>query len=124
MECLLFRSPFHDEHPYDNSGLPTSRRRIENMPDTHIEDITSDQDRYRLIRKFYTRCTDTFIWNFSGIVKFLKYFNDFPYYDVPFDYYMHNMFETDVDFKNYWSLDTFFIQGSNKGFERSTIQND
>ena len=29
-------------------------------------------------------------------------------YGVPFDYYMSNFFETNLDFKHYWSENEFF----------------
>ena len=92
--------------------------------ETFIEDITCPNDKYRLIRKFHTRCTDSFLWNYTGIVKFLDYMNKNPFYDAPFDYYMTNFFENHLDFKQYWSMSTFFIQRTNYGLEESTIQRD
>jgi len=109
--------------PYCDCIMPY-RDKQNNLPNTYIEDITTPNDEFRLIRKFHTRCTDSFLWNFNGIVEFLNYMNDNPYYDAPFDYYMTNFFETNIDFKHYWSLDTFFIQGTNYGLDNSTIQND
>ena len=80
--------------------------------------------KYKLFRKYHTRCTDSFIWTYKGIQKFLNYMNENPYYEAPFDYYMCNFFETNKDFRHYWSYDTFFFQGSNYGLEKSTIQSD
>lgn len=94
------------------------------LPTTFIEDITCSTEKFRLIRKFHTRCTDTFLWNYSGVTKFLDYLNKNPIYDAPFDYYMTNFFENNLNFKQYWSMSTFFIQGSNYGLEESTIQKD
>jgi hypothetical protein len=88
-----------------------------------IEDITNNQDPVRLIRKYHTRCTDSFVWNYSGVIKFLEYMNKEPC-NTPLDYYMINKLETDADFKHYWTSETFFIQGSNHGLDKSTIQND
>lgn len=116
-EDLYFGKPYCD-------GILPYRDRVTNLPEIFVEDITNVNDKYRLIRKFHTRCTDSFIWSYNGIIKFLKYMNDFPEYDAPFDYYMTNFLETNLEFKHYWSLDTFFIQGSNYGLEASTIQND
>jgi hypothetical protein len=109
--------------PYCDSCTPY-RNTITDLPNTYIEDITNEEDDFRLVRKYHTRCTDSFLWNYTGIVKFLNYMNENIYYDAPFDYYMTNFFENVRDFKHYWSLDTFFIQGSNHKFEISTIQND
>jgi len=109
--------------PYCDCPLPY-RNKITHLPDSYIEDITNENDTFRLIRKFHTRCTDSFLWNYSGIVKYLNYLNNNPIYDAPMDYYMTNFFENTSDFKHYWSMNTFFIQGSNFGFEESTIQKD
>jgi hypothetical protein len=45
-------------------------------------------------------------------------------YGVPFDYYMSNFFETNLDFKHYWSENEFFKQGSNLGLLKTTLQDD
>jgi hypothetical protein len=88
-----------------------------------IEDITNAQDPVRLIRKYHTRCTDSFVWSYSGVVKFLEYMDKEPC-NTPLDYYMINKLETDENFKHYWTSEPFFIQGSNHGLDMSTIQND
>lgn len=110
--------------PFIDGILPYRDKPILNLPETFIEDITCPNDKYRLIRKFHTRCTDSFLWNYTGIVKFLDYMNKNPFYDAPFDYYMTNFFENHLDFKQYWSMSTFFIQRTNYGLEESTIQRD
>lgn len=107
---------------YYNGKLPY--RETPNLPDIFIEDITCPTDKYRLIRKYHTRCCDSFLWNYKGIVQFLNYMNQHPYYEIPFDYYMIQFLETHLEFKHYWSMNTFFIQGSNYGIEKSTIQCD
>jgi hypothetical protein len=88
----------------------------------YIEDITNEQNNFRVIRKFYTRCTDSFLWKYSGIVKFLHFMRTFEDYSSPFDYYMCNYFEKTLNFKHYWSCDEFFIQGSNLGLLKSTLR--
>ena len=87
-----------------------------------IEDITNTSSEFRVIRKFYTRCTDSFLWKYSGIVKFLNFMRDFEDYSSPFDYYMCNFFEKSLDFKHYWTVDEFFKQGSNLGILQSTLR--
>ena len=94
------------------------------IPETYIEDISSPSDRYRLVRKYYTKFTDSLLWNYKGIVTFLNYMNDCPYYEAPLDHYLYYFLETHLDFKHYWALDTFFIQGSSNGFDDSNIQSD
>ena len=89
-----------------------------------IEDITTEGDKYRLSRKFYTRCTDSFIWRYSAIKKYLEYQQNNPNFGVPMDYYMCNFFEKNINIKHYWSNDEFFIQGSNIHLCSSSIQTD
>ena len=109
--------------PYIEGTLPY-RQSINHLPTNYIEDITNENDSFRLVRKFHTRCTDSFLWTYQGIVKFYNYINNNPYFDAPFDYYLIQFLETHMSFKHYWSLDSFFIQGSNYGLEESTIQKD
>ena len=78
----------------------------------YIEDISNNN--FRVIRKFHTRCTDSFIWKYEGIKKFLNYMNKETNYGIPFDYYMCNFFETNLDFKHYWSENEFFKLIKNK----------
>ena len=101
----IWSSPnFKSSTGYDN--------RIFYNDDNYIEDITTNNDNYRLSRKFYTRCTDSFLWKYEGVVSFLNYMNIENDYGVPFDYYMCNFFEKNVNFKHYWSENEFFKQGS------------
>ena len=88
----------------------------------YIEDITNENDEFRVIRKFYTRCTDCFLWKYSGIIKFLHIMRNFEDYSCPFDYYMCNSFEKSLNLKHYWSANQFFIQGSNAGLFPSTLR--
>jgi hypothetical protein len=88
----------------------------------YIEDITNENDEFRVIRKFYTRCTDSFLWKYEGIVKVLNFMRKFDDYSAPFDYYMCNCFEKNLNIKHYWSTNEFFVQGSNLGFIPSTLR--
>ena len=111
----MFESPL----PYFATGY---NDRI-NYGDKYIEDITGVNSKFRLIRKFHTRCTDSFVWTYIGVQKFLNYMTHINLnYGVPFDYYMCNYFEHNNKFKHYWSVNEFFIQGSNNGFMKSTIK--
>lgn len=110
------------ETPNFNGFLGYDERVTHNI---NTEDLTNDESDFRLFRKFYTRCTDSFLWNYSGVLKFLKFLNvTEKNYGVPLDLYMSNFFEKNIDFKHYWSLDEFFIQRSNNKLTKSTIQND
>jgi len=89
----------------------------------YIEDITHPDDKHRLIRKFHTRCADSFVWKYESIVKYLHWMNNIETnFGSPMDYYMCNFFEKNVKFKHYWSKDEFFKQGSNIGIIPTTIQ--
>lgn len=88
-----------------------------------IEDITNNTDKNRLARKYYPRCCDSFIWKYDSIVKYLNWMNNIEInYGIPMDYYMCNFFEKNKDFKHYWSNDEFFMQGSNLGIIKTTLQ--
>jgi len=90
--------------------------------DKYIEDITNTEDKYRLSRKFYTRCCDSFIWKYESIIDYLNWMNTESNYGIPMDYYMCNYFEKNIDVKHYWSVDEFFKQGSNLGLIPTTLQ--
>jgi hypothetical protein len=107
-----------------NFNSPTGyTERITYNNNVFIEDITNDKDIYRLSRKFHTRCTDSFLWKYDSIVKYLIWLDNIETnYGVPMDYYMCNFFEKNPDFKHYWSHDEFFIQGSNLGLMKTTLQ--
>jgi hypothetical protein len=90
----------------------------------YIEDITNVNDEYRLIRKFHTRCADSFLWKYEAVVKCLQWMNTIETnYGSPWDYYLINIFENDIDLKHYWSVNEFFKQGSNLGIIQTTLQN-
>jgi hypothetical protein len=106
---------FNDATGYEN------RKKYNN--DKYIEDLSNYKSSFRLSRKFYTRCTDSFLWNYKGILSFLNYMTNIEInYGIPFDYYMCHFFEHHLDFKHYWSENEFFIQGSNIRLLESTIQ--
>ena len=91
----------------------------------YIEDITNENESFRVIRKFHTRCTDSFLWNYKGVKLFLNYMKNIKInYGVPFDYYMCDFLENNLEFKHYWSINEFFKQGSNIGLIPTTLQDD
>jgi hypothetical protein len=87
-------------------------------------DMTVDGDKIIFYRKFHTRCTDSFIFTYEGAMKLLKYMRFNENYGVPFDYYLSNYLENNMDYKFYWTDKSYFNQLSNQGKEASTIQND
>lgn len=80
-----------------------------------IEDITTPKDKYRLIRKYHTRCCDSIIWDYNGACRYLEWLDKNIDYSVPNDYVMINFFENNIDISHYWSINEFFKQGSNLG---------
>ena len=107
-----------------NFRSPTGyNKRFYYNSDMFIEDITTNMDKYKLSRKFYTRCTDSFLWKYDSIVTYLNWMNNIETnFGVPMDYYMCNFFENNPKFKHYWSCDEFFKQGSNLGVIETTLQ--
>lgn len=89
----------------------------------YIEDITNEADMFRLIRKFHTRCCDSFLWKYETIASFLNWMNNIEKnYGSPFDYYLIHFLENNINHKHYWSFDQFFKQGSNIGLIPTTLQ--
>ena len=88
----------------------------------YIEDITNKNDEFRVVRMFTARCTDSFLWNYKGIVKFLKFMNEFQDYSTPLDVYIIEFFEKNLDFKHYWTVNNFFKQGSELKIIPSTLR--
>jgi len=77
---------------------------------------------FGITRMLFTRCTDSLLWSYSGVVKFLDYLETFPFYEYPLDYYMDDFFHNHLGFRFYWSDTSFFIQTSNLGICPSTIK--
>ena len=88
------------------------------------EAITNEKDDVRMVRKYYPRCADAFLWNYGGVTKCLDFFNTHPNYYLPLDNYMVDMLELTPNIKHYWSSKYFFVQGSHNGKFASNIQND
>lgn len=86
------------------------------------EDITSEKDKIRLLRKINTRCTDTFVMTYRGVGRLLSHFREDMNYGAPLDYYIINFLENNLDFKFYWSDKTYFLQMSNQRETQSSIQ--
>lgn len=110
---------------------PATIYRMDNVsPDVNLlfgqakEDLNDSMSDIRFIRKFHTRCTDSQLWSYRGCIDFLKYMNTETNYGVPLDYYICHKAETDMKFKYYWSIPSFFDQASNRGMDISTIQQD
>ena len=116
-EDVIFKTPYECSGMIYRGELSDEYKNMD-----YIEDITSITDQVRLIRRFNTRCCDSFLWNYQGIVKFLNHMNTDTNYGAPFDYYMTNYLENNKDFKHYWTDVMFFYQGSNMGIIKSTIK--
>ena len=117
-EHILYKSP------YDCNKQLYRNEMFERINDKYIENKSLQYNDINCIRKFHTRCTDSFLWNYNGIVKFLKYFNKDRNIGLPLDHYFVKFFEETVDFKHYWTSKAFFYQGSQHKIYQSTIQND
>lgn len=79
-----------------------------------------NDDKFRIIRKFHTRCCDSIVWKYKGIVKYLKYMDEMEQnYSCPNDYLMTDFIEKNINFKHFHSVNEFFVQGSNLGLVKS-----
>ena len=116
-EDVIFKTPYECSGMIYRGELSDEYKNM-----SYIEDLTSASSPVRLIRRFNTRCCDSFLWNYRGVVKFLDYMNTNTNYGAPFDYYMTNFIENNKDFKHYWTDVMFFYQGSNLGIVKSTIK--
>jgi hypothetical protein len=113
----MFKSPFcKAPTPYRNNELPDVE---------FIEDITNSESKVRLIRKYYTRFTDSMLWTYEGVRKFVHYLNKTDTnYGSKIEDYITNFLEINRDllyFKHYWASTQFFIQGSKCGVVKSTM---
>jgi hypothetical protein len=88
------------------------------------KDISTAGDVNQFIRKFMTRCTDAHLFSYEGCKKLFEYMRADENYGVPFDYYLTNIAEQNMNFKYYWSTIGYFDQRSNRGLDHSTIQRD
>jgi len=130
-EPSIFKTPvitsitgYRINNNYDPGLMEYVKRERNANNSTYIEDITNINSPFRLIRKFYTKCTDSYIWTYAGAMKLLDFMrHGETNFGLPLDYYIHNFCERNVDnFKFYWSVDEFFKQGSNAGLVASNIK--
>ena len=71
-----------------------------------------------------TRCTDSFIWSYKGIEKFVLYIEKIIFttgIDWPIDFFMNNFLKQN-EFDMYWTYPSLTTQGSQNGTYKSTIQ--
>jgi hypothetical protein len=111
--------------PYKKLNGPMSKcpKEYYNISE-YREDITNEKDDVRMVRKYYPRCADAFLWNYGGVTKCLDFLNTHPNYYLPLDNYMVDMLELTPNIKHYWSSKYFFVQGSHNGRFASNIQKD
>jgi len=109
----------NNEEKWDiiNIGTPYTYMIFDNF---FLEDFTNQTNEYRLIRKKQTRCTDSFIFSYSGIVKYLNIIETDLNYELAYDHYMNYILEKH-DIKMYWSIPSFFDQGSFNGMKTTII---
>ena len=116
----LYKTGYRNNNNYNTELINYCKL---NNSKKYIEDITTENDEFRLIRKFYTRCCDSILWKYKGIEKYLQYFEEEKNFGCPLDYYFINFLENNINFKYYWSYKEFFKQGSNLGLVKSTLKN-
>lgn len=119
-EGYLYKLPYCDQDGPYRKGYQVNKDII--YANTQ-EDLSSaaDQD-VRFIRKFNPRCTDSHLISYNGVLQLHNQLKTDTNYGAPFDYYLMNLLEKNIDFKYYWSSISYFHQGSNYGIDKSTIQ--
>jgi len=87
------------------------------------EELTKETDKIRLIQKKVIKCTDSLVWSYSGIKKFLNFLKaENNNYSLPFDTHFDDIICKKYSFKLYWSTINFFSQESHDGLCSSTIR--
>ncbi len=87
------------------------------------EDITSENDPFRLLRKKFTRCTDSILWSYTGVKKILDLLKVENNYCLPIDTWIDDIIaEKYPEFKLYWSVTSFFLQETFCSGTPSTIR--
>jgi len=87
-----------------------------------MQPIYAEGNGIKLVRKYYSRCTDSFLFKYKGVQTLLKEMNAHPDYNLPLDNYISDILEEKQNIKHYWSTDLFFMQGSQHGAFESNIQ--
>ena len=88
------------------------------------DSLTNQFDKYRLVQKRFTRCFDSIIWSYSGVIKFLEIVRKENNYGLAFDHYVDHVCLENNHIHFCWSSVNFFIQGSFGLGEKSNVQND
>jgi hypothetical protein len=114
-DFLFFLNNNKEKWDIINIGTPYTYMMFDNF---FLEDFTNESNKYRLIKKKQTRCTDSFIFSYSGIIKYLNIIDNDLNYELPYDHYMNYILEKySNDIKMYWSIPSFFDQGSFNGMK-------
>ena len=80
-----------------------------------------NDEKFNLIRKKETNSTDSLLWSYSGIKKFLKILENMDDFNVPYDFIINEILHKHSELKYYWSIIPFFLQKSNFNMTSSTI---
>lgn len=105
-----------------NTAFSGRRNTAYNGPQSELTLFSRRDETFEIKRMLYTRCTDSLLWSYSGVVKFLDYLEKQPFYEYPLDYYIDEFLHHHLEYRYYWSNMNFFIQTSNLGLCSSTIK--
>jgi len=73
---------------------------------------SSSSEKNSLISKKNMNNTDSLMWSYSGVKKFLKLLEKENGYNLPIDFIIYEIINKYSEFKYYWSLNPFFLQKS------------
>lgn len=71
-------------------------------------------NKYKFYKENINRCTESMIWNYNSINKFITYFKSNNDINGPFDTVLDVFSLENDNFNIYWSEKTLFVQGSIK----------
>jgi hypothetical protein len=82
-----------------------------------------NSETLELVSESFTRCTDSFVWSYKGICTFIEYLEKNRVIDWPIDFYLNEFFKNNTSYNFLWTVPYLTIQGSQRGFCKSLIQN-
>ncbi len=93
----------------------------------HIN-VNTDDMNFQIFRECLVRCTDSFLFSYAGIRKFVDYIYAFQQtngsINQPIDNFFETFLESNEDYVQLWVWPSLTHQGSQYGVYKSSIQED
>lgn len=92
------------------------------------DDVNTDDMNLQIAKKTVVRCTDSFVFSYSGVCRFLDWLDSKRLSGVPWNKPIDNIFqdflEQTPDYTQYWVWPSLTLQGSQYGHYPTSIQDD